>query len=319
MFARPDYRPLHRQHAFANFHGRAREGLMVVDRRGMLKASVAGVGGLSLPALLRSRAEGAAASGRSGGKSCILLWMAGGPSHIDTWDSKPERPANNRGPFGVTQTKLPGIVICEHLPKQAAMLDKFTIIRSVDARHSNHEPNKVFQTGNLTAEGRTNPEAEKYPALASIVAKHHGPNHPAMPPYVAFMKSPTHLAFAGYLGKQYDPFIANRAVELPVYTNVGQDTGQRAGGEMFRFPTTLNSQRLHQRGELLAEFDRMRSGLDQGGSMEALGHYQRQAVEMLLGQRAQEAFDLTREPEKIRERYGKHLWCQQALVARRLV
>ncbi len=140
-----------------------------------------------------------------------------------------------------------------------------------------------------------------------------------MPPYVAFMKSPTHLAFAGYLGKQYDPFIANRAVELPVYTNVGQDTGQRAGGEMFRFPTTLNSQRLHQRGELLAEFDRMRSGLDQGGSMEALGHYQRQAVEMLLGQRAQEAFDLTREPEKIRERYGKHLWCQQALVARRLV
>src|SRR5437762_4775541 len=319
MSGHPSHRPKHIAHAFANYHGRAREGVMLVGRRGMLKASLSGIAGLSLAELLRSR-DAMAASGQSTKpKSCILLWMAGGPSHIDTWDSKPDRPENNRGPFGVTQTNLPGVVICEHLPKQAAMLDQFTIIRSVDARHSNHEPNKVFQTGNLSAEGRTNPEAEKYPALASIVAKHHGANDPTMPPYVAFMKSPTHLAFAGYLGKRYDPFIANQAVELPIYTNVGQDTGTTAGGEMFRFPATLGSQRLHQRRELLDDFDRMRADLDLGGSMAALGHYQKQAVEMLVGRRAQEAFDLTREPEKTRERYGKHLWCQQALVARRLV
>src|SRR4051794_34868096 len=313
-------RPQHAENQFANYYGRVREGVSLLGRRGMLKASLAGIAGLSLPELLRSRAA-AAESNRAAKprKSCILLWMAGGPSHIDTWDSKPERPENNRGPFGITQTKLPGVVICEHLPKQAAMLDKFTIIRSVDARHSNHEPNKVFQTGNSMAEGRTNPEAEKYPALASVIAKHHGANHPAMPPYVAFMKSQTHLAFAGYLGKRYDPFIANQAVSLPVYTNVGQDTGGVAGGEMFRFPTTLSSQRLHQRRELLADFDRMRADLDLGGSMAALEHYERQAMEMLLGRRAQEAFDLTREPESSRDRYGKHLWCQQALVARRLV
>jgi hypothetical protein len=310
----------HCGHAFAGLNGRAREGLAIVDRRGMLKASRAGLAGLSLPELLRTRAE-SVASGKTPrpAKSCILLWMAGGPSHIDTWDSKPDRPENNRGPFGVTQTKLPGVVICEHLPKQAAMLDKFTIIRSVDARHSNHEPNKVFQTGNLKAEGRTNPEAEKYPALASIIAKHHGPNDPALPPYVAFMKSPTHLAFSGYLGKRYDPLIANQAVPLPVYTNVGQDTGAVAGGEMFQFTKGLSSDRLHQRRELLADFDRMRADLDQGGSMAVLDHYQRQAVEMIVGRKAQEAFDLAREPEKTRERYGKHLWCQQALVARRLV
>jgi uncharacterized protein DUF1501 len=319
MASAPQHGPLHQTHAFADFHGRTHEGLMVADRRGLLKASVAGIAGLTLPMLLSSRSRAAGQRRATSGKSCILLWMAGGPSHIDTWDSKPDRPQNNRGPFGVTQTKLPGVVICEHLPKQAAMLDKFTIIRSVDARHSNHEPNKVFQTGNLAAEGRTNPEAEKYPALASIVAKHHGANDPTMPPYVAFMKSQSHLAFAGYLGKRYDPFIANQAVELPVYTNVGQDTGTRAGGEMFRFPATLSSQRLHQRRELLTDFDRMRADLDLGGSMAALGHYQQQAVEMLLGQRAQEAFDLTREPDKTRERYGEHLWCQQALVARRLV
>jgi uncharacterized protein DUF1501 len=319
MSGQRSHRPQYRGHAFANYHGRDREGLMVVGRRGMLKASLAGIAGLSLPELLRARAAAAASGEKTKSKSCILLWMAGGPSHIDTWDSKPDRPENNRGPFGVTQTKLPGVVICEHLPKQAAMLDKFTIIRSVDARHSNHEPNKVFQTGNLAAEGRTNPEAEKYPALASLIAKHHGPNHPAMPPYVAFMKSPTHLAFAGYLGKRYDPFVANQAVALPVYTNVGQDTGSTSGGEMFRFPSALNSQRLDQRRALLADFDRMRADLDLGGSMAALEHYQRQAAEMLLGRRAQEAFDLTREPQAVRDRFGRHLWCTQALVARRLV
>lgn len=306
-------------HAFGNYFGRQRDGLCLVDRRGMLKAGLAGVTGLSLPELLRSRAEGATKGTGGKNKSCILLWMAGGPSHIDTWDPKPDRPEINRGPFGVTQTKLPGVIICEHLPKQAAMLDKFTIIRSVDARHSNHEPNKVFQTGNLRAEGRTNPEAEKYPALASIIAKERGPNHPAMPPYVAFMKSQSHLAFAGYLGKRYDPLIANQAVRLPVYSNIGEDSGTLAGGEMFQFTAGLSSDRMYQRRQLLADFDRLRAGADLSGSMAALNHYQQQAVQMLLGGRAQEAFDLSRESQQTRDRYGSHLWCQQALVARRLV
>src|SRR5262249_37237614 len=147
----------HGQHAFTDFHARQREGLTLLSRRNLLKASLAGIGGLSLPRLLRTRAE-AARTGRpmSDRKSIILLWMAGGPSHIDTWDPKPDRPLMNRGPFGVTRTRLPGVLLCEHLPKQAAMLDRFTIIRSVDATHSNHEPNKVFKTGNLAAEARTN-------------------------------------------------------------------------------------------------------------------------------------------------------------------
>ncbi|HEY3963175.1 MAG TPA: DUF1501 domain-containing protein [Planctomycetaceae bacterium] len=198
------HQPAHRQHAFGDFHGRTREGLTLLDRRGMLKAGVAGIAGLSLPELLRVRAQ-AAESGQpmKSRKSVILLWMAGGPSHIDTLDPKPYRPFENRGPFGVTSTKLPGVVICEHLPKLVAMLDKFTIIRSVDPRHSNHEPNSVMQSANNEAEPRTNPEADRYPAIASLVAKFRGPNHPAMPPYVAFMKSRSHLAFGGYLGTRW--------------------------------------------------------------------------------------------------------------------
>ena len=310
----------HGGHAFGSFQGRTREGLYLQNRRGMLKTGLAGIGGLSLAQLLQTQQSRAASGLRSSrGKSVILLWMAGGPSQIDTWDSKPERPWINRGPFGVTQTKLPGVVISEHLPKQAAMLDRFTLIRSVDARHSNHEPNMVFQTANLQAEPRVNSEAVRYPALASIIAKHHGANHAAMPAYAAFMKSRSHLAFAGYLGKQYDPFICDKAAVLPVYTNVGRDTGQVSGGDIFQMPRGLNQDRLHDRLSLLQQFDVLKAGRDQDGSMDALGAYQRQAVDLLLGDRARAAFDLNREDPAVRARYGNHLWCQQALIARRLV
>jgi hypothetical protein len=308
------------RHAFTHFNARQREGLTVRSRRNFLKAGLSGIAGLTVPKLLRARAE-AAAAGHSlkGAKSVILLWMAGGPSHIDVWDPKPDRPPENRGPFGVTQTRLPGVLVCEHLPKMAAMLDRFTLIRSVDARHSNHEPNAVFQTGNLEAAPRVNPNGRMYPAIGSVVAKHHGPNHPGMPPYVAFMKSRSHLAFGGYLGKQYDPFIADQAARLPIYTNVGVDTGRTTEADLFCLPGSLTFERIGERRELLRQFDRLRNDLDASGSMEAMDRYGQQAVELVLGRRAQEAFDLGSEPAAVRDRYGKHLWCQQALLARRLV
>src|SRR6476620_5848505 len=108
------------QHAFTHFNALEREGLTLLSRRNLLKAGLMGIAGLSVPELLRRRAAQAAAEGKSvrGPKSVILLWMAGGPSHIDTWDPKPGRPLQNRGPFGVINTKLPGVLMCEHLPKQ---------------------------------------------------------------------------------------------------------------------------------------------------------------------------------------------------------
>ncbi len=314
-------RPGHtHQHAFTNFNALEREGLVLLSRRNLLKAGLAGIAGLSLPGLLCNRAH-AAAEGRPvpSGKSVILLWMAGGPSHIDTWDPKPDRPLQNRGPFGVIATKLPGVHICEHLPKHAAMLDKFTLIRSVDARFSNHEPNMVFQTGNTEAAPRINPNGHMYPAIGSVVAKHHGPNQPGMPAYAAFMVSRSHLAFGGYLGKQYDPFIANQAAKLPIYTNVGADTGGTTDANLFRLPRELSLERIHERRTLLKDFDRLRRALDTSGTMAVMDRYGQQAVELVSGRRAQEAFDLTREPAAVRDRYGKHLWCQQALLARRLV
>jgi len=293
---------------------------MLLDRRGMLKASLAGIGGLSLPALLQQRALAKqSGSTMSNGKSVILLWMAGGPSHIDTWDPKPERPYMNRGPFGVTQTKQPGVFISEHLPKQAAMLDQFSIIRSVDARHSSHQPNMVMQTGNLAAAPRTNPKGLSFPSIGSIVSMFHGANQPGMPPYVAFQKHSSHVGYAGDLGKRYDPFIANDACHLPVYDLVGNDTGRSSGASMFQMPDGLTHPRVNQRRSLVQQIDQLRRDLDQDGSMEALDSYGQQAANILLGGRAQTAFNLDAEPADVRDRYGKHLWCQQALIARRLI
>jgi hypothetical protein len=308
------------RHAFRHFGALDREGLTLLTRRNLLKASLAGIAGLNFPKLLEHRAA-AAQAGRptSTGKSVILLWMAGGPSHIDTWDVKPDRPPENRGPFGAIATRLPGVFICEHLPKQAAMLDKFTLLRSVDARHSNHEPNTVFQTANLDAEPRTNRLARHYPAIASVIAKHHGPNHPGMPAYIAFMKSRSHLAFAGYLGRQYDPFIADQATRLPIYTNVGQDTGQMTQANLFQMPLGLTEERIGDRRELLRRFDDLRHSMDDSGVMDSMDRYGQQAVDILLGRRARDAFDIEREPQRVRDRYTQHLWCQQALIARRLV
>ena len=150
----------------------------------MMKLGMAGLAGLTLPELIRQRAQATTGQGATAQRSVILLWMTGGPSHIDMWDMKPDRPLSNRGPFMPIRTAIPGEFICEHLPKQAAMLDKFTIIRSVDCRHSNHEPNQVMQTGNREAAPRINPQGDRYPSMGSIVAKFRDSQQSPVPAYV---------------------------------------------------------------------------------------------------------------------------------------
>ncbi len=286
-------------HAFTFMNPRVRDGVVVHGRRSVLKTSLAGLGALTLPGLMKLRAEGKTAKSN---KSVILLWMTGGPSHIDTWDPKPDRPIENRGPFKTIKTKLPGVRICDYLPKQAAMLDKFTIIRSVDCRFSNHEPNMVMQTANLANEPRTNPKAKYFPSFGSIVAKHHGSNHPAMPPYVVLnMKSRSHVAWGGYLGTQYDPFDGNNATNL------------------FQLPAGLSMDRLHARQTLSKQMDGLRAELDASGMMSAMDSFGQKAFDIVAGGRAQEAFDLEKEPKKVRDCFGEHDWAKQALLARRLV
>ena len=241
----------HNNHAFMDYYPREREGLTVLSRRNMLKAGVAGLAGLSLPQLIKERARAVEAGTPLRKKSVILLWMTGGPSHIDTWDPKPDRPPMNRGPFEAIGTAVPGVSVCEHLPKQAAMMDRFTIIRSVDPKKSNHQPNQVMQTGSREAGPRANPaNGAKYPAIASVVAKHRGANDPSMPPYVAFMKHQSHIAWGGFLGKRYDPFIGNQATVLPAYDLVGKPLNRNTGANLLRLPSGLDMDRLSNRRKL---------------------------------------------------------------------
>jgi hypothetical protein len=300
--------PIHRageggRHAFTFLNPRMRDGLNVFGRRSVLKAGLAGLAGISLPGLLRMRAEAkSGAPALPGGKAVILIWMTGGPSHIDTWDVKPDMPSEIRGPFKDIPTKLPGVHICEYLPKQAAMMDKFTLIRSVDCRFSNHEPNMVMQTAHREAAPRINPRGHLYPAIGSQVARLRGTNHPSMPPYVVLnMKSKSHVASAGYLGRQFDPFIGS---------NVARN---------FRLPAELTTERVRDRQTLVKQMDGLRKGLDRSGQMDAMDYFSQKAYDMVAGGRAQTAFDLSKESPKILERYGEHDWWRQALLARRLV
>ncbi|OYW20164.1 MAG: hypothetical protein B7Z55_07690, partial [Planctomycetales bacterium 12-60-4] len=291
----------HGQHAFHHFNGRIREGVTVAGRRSLLKAGLAGIAGLTVPRLLAAQDDITSPS-KKRHKSVILIWMTGGPSHIDTLDPKPLAPTEIRGPFGVIPTALPGVQICEFLPKYAALLDKFSIIRSVDCRNSNHEPNMVMQTGNLAAAPRVNREGDKFPALASIIGKERRAAARDLPPYVVLnMKSRSHVAWGGYLGKGYDPFLGNDVASL------------------FQLPGGLTSDRLYSRKSLYEQFDRLRRDLDLEGSMDAADRYTQQAVDMVLGQRARSAFDLTLESPETHAQYGKHEWSQQVLLARRLV
>lgn len=293
-------------------------GERLIDRRSALAIGAAGVTSLGLAA-----SSGAAPLERkSTGKSVILLWMAGGPSQIDTWDPKPDRSSENRGPFATIETRVPGITLCEHLPRQADMMDRFTLIRSVNCKYGEHSPNKVFQTGNRDASPRKSSRGELYPAIGSLVAKFHGSNHYGMPPYVAFNRDPAHIAKGGFLGMQFDPMNGHRAAGLPEYEGFGrlsEAAQEQSQAGKFELPPGLNSRRLQVRQKLLTGLDRFPGRVDPSGAMTAHGFFQNQAMQMVLGGRAQEAFDLSREPADVRRRYGEQLWCQQALLARRLI
>jgi hypothetical protein len=207
-----------------------------------------------------------------------------------------------RGPFSTIPTALPGYAFCEFLPKQAAMMDRLTVIRSVDCRFSNHEPNMVMQTTNRAAEPRNNREADKFPALASIIAQERLKSSRELPPYVVLnMKSRSHVAWGGYLGGAYDPFNGNDV------------------GKLFTLPSGLSSDRLGERRTLNEDLDRLRRDLDLGGSMESADRFTQQAMDMVLGERARAAFDVSRESAEIRAKYGDHDWAKQVLLARRLV
>ncbi|REJ82076.1 MAG: DUF1501 domain-containing protein [Planctomycetota bacterium] len=289
----------HAQQSLAGLVPTGRDLLRRNSRRWFLQTGLLGLGGLSLPAMLRANESNGSTSGK---KSVILFWLSGGPSQLDMWDPKPAAPGEVRGPFSSIETKLPGVRFSEHLPLQASIADKLSIIRSVDCSASNHTP-ITMQAGNPLAR-RTNDgrDGGGYPSMGSVVAKFRGSNDPDLPPFVGLAESWSSDVYgAGHMGSEYEPV---KGLEL-------------AG--KLDLPKGIEIDRLSSRNELRSQFDRLRRDLDQHQTLERVDRFGQKAYEMVTSGRVQKAFDLSDETPATRDMYGSESVGQKALLARRLV
>lgn len=275
-----------------------------ITRRNFLELG-ASVLGLSLANVFERRA--AAAASKSS-KALIVFWTHGGLSQQDTYDLKPDAPAEFRGPYRPIATAVPGIQITERFPRQARVMNRLSIIRSVHHQNAIHAPSAHWmQTGYFGPTLARN--APQKPSFGSVIARACGASHADMPAYVTIPRAEA-FGYQGavYHGAPYNPF------------EVGADPNAREYRvPNLALPRELSLESVQTRAQLLREFDTLRRDVDQSGSLEGLNRFKAQALEMVTGDRVRAAFDLNREDPRLRDRYGRHLYGQGALLARRLV
>ncbi len=287
-----------------NLWGKAFRGADGVTRRGFLKVGALGFGGLSLPNLLR------ATENRRTAKAVILFWMAGGPSHIDTYDMKPSAAREVAGPFRPIRTRVPGLDVCELLPRHADLAQKFSIIRSLRHEHAVHDDASHWvQTGYPLLSARE--RGQSHPAQGSVVSHLLGANHPEMPAYVCVPEAySSRLGFyqqSATLGARHNPVAGGGNPALGPYRMPD-----------FTLPANLTIDRLHERRHLAQRFDAL-SGLRDAPGFQSMDDSQRRAFDLVTGARARAAFDVQQEPASLRDRYGRHAWGEAAILSRRLI
>jgi len=279
------------------------------DRRGFLKIGGLGLAGFSLAELHQRRAAlGAAAQPKT---AVFLFWMAGGPSHIDMYDMKPDAPSEVRGPFRPIDTNLPGLQVCDLMPRQALVANRMSIVRSITHDLAVHDDASHWvQTGYPLLNARQ--RGQQQPSQGSIVAAVRGANQAGLPPYVCVPEDyRRHLGFyqtSAYLSSRYNAVNAGGDPSLGNYRPPD-----------FTLPPELTLERLSDRRSLMTSLDRFRQQAEQSEAYCSSDDSYREAFELVTGSRAREAFDLSREPESLKERYGRHAYGQSALLARRLV
>ncbi len=296
-------------------------------RREFLTAGAVGLFGLSLPeflALQKAQAANARLAGMKGfgaAKSVILCFLQGGPSHIDIWDPKPEAPSNIRGEFKPIPTKVPGIQLSETMPMLAQAIDKCTLIRSMSYTPEglfNHTaaiyqmltgypPDKVSPSGQLEP-----PSSADFPTAGSHIAKMKPPTEPVLP----FIELPRTLqesnvigkgGAAGFLGKAYDPY------------RMYQDPAKPIKLEDLTLRKEVPAERLKDRFTLLQGINKSMPELDRALKGYSLDEHYQKAFDLVLSGKARDAFDLEKESDKVRDRYGRTTFGQGALMARRLI
>ena len=299
------------------------------SRREFMRVGGAGLFGVALGDILRLQALGSepasdAAKTKAGwgrAKSVILIFLQGGPSHIDIWDPKPEAPSNVRGEFKTLRSKVPGIWLSEVMPKLAEQMDKATLIRSVSytpAGLFNHTaaiyqmmtgytPDRVSPSGQLEP-----PSPNDFPHAGSQIIRLKPLDGPMLP----FVMLPRPLqesnvigkgGTAGFLGPAYDPyyFYQDPAGEVKL-----DDLSLREG---------ISKERMERRATLLKKVEEAMPEMEKAVSSYALDKYYQKAFDLVLSGRARNAFDLTQEPDKVRDKYGRHTFGQGCLMARRLI
>jgi uncharacterized protein (DUF1501 family) len=281
-----------------------------LSRRSFLQLGVAGMASLGLADVLRARETSGAARKDT---AAILLWLDGGPSHMDLYDLKPEAPAEYRGFWKPIRTNVPGMDISELFPRQAKVADKFSLVRSL-----HHDTGDHFTGGHAMLTGRTGRVSGaklegEYPSIGSIVARVRGPNQPGMPPYVAVPYAASIGLRPGYFGANYlgVPYNAFETGGDPSQPGFQVNNLRPAGG--------LTMDALEDRRRLLGHFDQIRRDVDREGTFDAMDRFQRDAYELVTGPAARRAFDIAREDPRLRDRYGSNQWGQCTLLARRLV
>lgn len=265
-----------------------------ISRRGFLKAGALGCAGLTLADLLRHRAQAtsqAAPAARS--QSVIMVYLPGGLSHIDSYDMKPDAPAECRGEFKPIQTNVPGVQLCELMPLQAKIADKLSILRGLRMGYLDHPNLCELVTGfppNIPIKDVDRPPFNHRPAFGSVISRLRAEGAPGLPPYVSLWKPGVFgtQELPGYAGAAHRPFFPSGP-----------------GLENLRLHGDVSGKQLNDRKELLRRFDTLRRDLDTRGDLAGMDHFTARAFDTITSPKARAAFDLSREPDKVHAKYGR--------------
>ena len=315
------------------------------SRRTLLEAAGAGLFGLTLPKLFAAQGQAADAppikTHAPRAKSVIFLCLFGGPSQLETFDLKPDAPEKIRGPFKPIACKTPGLLISEHLPGLAAVSDKFCVIRSMTHGYNDHSTaGHYIQTGHpwhIPIGGGFNATPRDWPSIGSVVeyCRQRGAieTREGMPAYVV---TPNFLGaleeysiqlirpgeYAGWLGRGYDPLttqIGKRDKKDNPYFRDCTDEELNYQIQGLKLPPELTLDRLDRRRNLLAQFDDQVKARSQSPSIEALDKLSQRAWSLATSPKTRQALDINSEPADLRDKYGRNLFGQSVLLARRLV
>ena len=276
------------------------------SRRGFMKMGLAGFATLSLPGILRLRAESPAAGREQ--TAVILVWQPGGCSHIDTYDPKPNAASEYRGPFATIPTKVPGMHFTELLPRQAKIADKFTVLRSMRNGAGGHPAGSMQMfSGDSDTRDKPQPRLPDWMSVTNYLRSQAGSRTNPRPAYVG-VNAPTTYNGPAYVGDAYSPFSISGDPNNPnfVVPNIGLSD-----------PTEVKH--LGRRASLRQNLDTLERAFDQAGELQALDEFETQAMTLLTNPQTKVAFDLSKEDSQTRDRYGRNTWGQQLLLARRLV